>query len=198
MNFEQTTLRNLRDRTLSELYECDALRKLCKAIDGFPDLEELLRKLDTLSHKDTKDDACVFFDQESLEEARQVVDRVKSKLVSFYGADMSFVDLDTEAQNDTNPQLEERGDEDPTIYTEETTVTVKAVPVPQTATPSTPFPLPPADAKPGYKTRVCTKIPKYNKLTTGYPCTFGKGCTYAHSAEEANFYRALSGCSCKN
>jgi hypothetical protein len=99
------------------------------------------------------------------------------------------VDLRPETQNDTDPRMgmEEELDTDPSLDIHENPIVAD---INDLIAPSTPYPLPPANAKSGYKTRVCVKIPKFSQLTAGYPCTFGKGCTYAHTPAEAAFYLA--------
>jgi hypothetical protein len=202
----------LREEVISELYTVEVVKRLCKGDCEFPNLKELLQKLKRLdtTFSDAKDDACVCFDKESIRVALVVVRGQKHRLGSFWSqydalskpeektvvvtvcrSNMRSVDLDTE-ENEINPQLDaEEQDSDPVISIDEHEVSIVKVQEPEEPEP-TPYPLPPADAKPGYKTRVCTKMPKYNKLTTGFPCTFGKGCSYAHSHEEASFYRGLA------
>jgi hypothetical protein len=112
----------------------------------------------------------------------------------------NWVDLMEEEETDpmqNDFELENESD----VETEQP-ICVEVQPVPQIPEPekkpepcccsccSNRFPLPPPGAKKGYKTRVCTQMPKHNTLSSGRPCTFPGVCSFAHSKEEAAFYTA--------
>jgi hypothetical protein len=171
-------------------------------------IERKLRSWETIST--AKDDAfgsCKCFSETIIRSDLKRFDEVMHIFRSFNWVDYSDVvvkeepllwsDFDMSDQEDNDPRdaLEPEPVQDVRLFKGGQTQKIQVLPEPEKIPephcchPS--FPSPPSGVpgvKRGWRTRVCTNIPKKCAPPVGKPCTFTGLCSFAHSKEEAAFY----------